>query len=62
MVEEERKFAVPPDWRLPDLSPTAGDGTVRALPPVTLVATYPGTVDPRLARWANRRRRTRWLA
>ncbi|MDG4792593.1 CYTH and CHAD domain-containing protein [Micromonospora sp. WMMD1082] len=51
MVEEERKFAVEPEWLLPDLAPAAPDGaSVRALPPVTLVATYFDTVDLRLAR------------
>ncbi|MBX7268520.1 CYTH and CHAD domain-containing protein [Micromonospora sp. Llam7] len=51
MVEEERKFTVEPEWLMPDLSPAAPvGGSVRALPPVTLVATYHDTVDLRLAR------------
>ncbi|GIJ76957.1 Inorganic triphosphatase YgiF, contains CYTH and CHAD domains [Micromonospora phaseoli] len=51
MVEEERKFTVEPGWLMPDLSPAApAGGSLRALPPATLVATYHDTVDLRLAR------------
>lgn len=51
MVEEERKYAVPTGFRLPDLTPAGpADGRVHTPPPVTLVATYFDTVDLRLAR------------
>ncbi|MEV0152116.1 CYTH and CHAD domain-containing protein [Micromonospora sp. NPDC050686] len=51
MVEEERKYAVPDDFVLPDLSGVApAGGTVVAAAPVTLVAGYLDTADLRLAR------------
>ncbi|MFV2100440.1 CHAD domain-containing protein [Micromonospora sp. LOL_024] len=51
MVEEERKFTVEPEWLMPDLSPAApAGGSLRGLPPATLVATYHDAVDLRLAR------------
>jgi CHAD domain-containing protein len=51
MVEQERKYAVPAAFRLPDLSPAVpADGRVDSPAPVTLVATYFDTADLRLAR------------
>lgn len=51
MLEEERKYAVPAVFRLPDLSPAVpAGGRVDAPAPVTLTATYFDTADLRLAR------------
>ncbi|MEO3744647.1 CYTH and CHAD domain-containing protein [Plantactinospora sp. B5E13] len=51
MVEEERKYDVPPEFVLPDLADLAPPGgRVVELPPVTLTATYLDTADLRLAR------------
>ncbi|MEE6260874.1 CYTH and CHAD domain-containing protein [Plantactinospora sonchi] len=51
MVEEERKYDVPPEFVLPDLAGVAPPGgRVVAPPPVTLTATYLDTADLRLAR------------
>ncbi|BCL16173.1 CYTH and CHAD domain-containing protein [Micromonospora sagamiensis] len=51
MVEQERKYAVPAAFRLPDLSPALpSGGRVDSPAPVTLVATYFDTADLRLAR------------
>ncbi|WDZ87394.1 CYTH and CHAD domain-containing protein [Micromonospora cathayae] len=51
MVEEERKYAVPAAFRLPDLSAALPDGgRLHAPEPVTLDATYFDTADLRLAR------------
>ncbi|SCL34044.1 CHAD domain-containing protein [Micromonospora pallida] len=51
MVEQERKYAVPADFRLPDLSPAVpAGGRVDSPATATLVATYFDTADLRLAR------------
>ncbi|WBB81991.1 CYTH and CHAD domain-containing protein [Micromonospora sp. WMMD882] len=51
MIEEERKYAVPDGFRLPDLSAALPDGgRTRTRRSVTLVATYFDTADLRLAR------------
>jgi len=51
VLEEERKFEVPPQFAVPDLAPCVPDGgRVLARPAATLRATYYDTPDRRLAR------------
>ncbi|WP_434743176.1 CHAD domain-containing protein [Micromonospora sp. SH-82] len=51
MLEEERKYEVPDEFEVPDLSPVAPTGArVESRSPVRLVATYFDTADLRLAR------------
>ncbi|GGL87041.1 MULTISPECIES: CYTH and CHAD domain-containing protein [Micromonospora] len=51
MLEEERKYQVPDDFVVPDLSPAVpADGRITAQRPVRLVATYFDTADLRLTR------------